>query len=126
MRRLSTSTQPISITRSPCLANSPVVSVSSTTSLGIAGDPPVGEGVGPFVLRVAGVALYPMPFHMMGSIQGVELLPQVDVLHRLLVRRLPTLAFPALDPLRDPLLHVLRVGVHAHAAAVLQRLESLD
>src|SRR5260221_3867701 len=114
MRRLRISTQPISTTRSPSLACRPVVSVSSTTCLGIAGDPLVGERVSTLVLRMTRVSLDPVPLHAVRAVQFVELLPQIDILHRLLVRGAPALALPAADPFRNALLHVLRVGVDAH------------
>src|SRR5436190_10434167 len=49
--------------------------------------------------------------------------PQVFVLHRFLVRGAPAAALPRMDPLADSLLHVLRVGIDAHAAAPLERFE---
>src|SRR5262245_23871693 len=75
---------------------------------------------------MAGVALDPVPLDAVRAVQGVELLPEVDVLHRLLVGGAPALALPGADPLRDALLHVLRVRVDAHAARPPERLERAD
>ena len=48
--------------------------------------------------------------------ERLELAPQVGVLHRLLVRGLPAVALPAVDPGLDAVLHVLRVGVEVDVA----------
>src|SRR5690349_5903459 len=104
MRRLTISTQPISTTRSPVLALSPVVSVSRTTCLAIARDALVGKGVRPLVLGMSVVPAHPEPFDAMGGIELVQPLPQIDVLHRLPVGGAPALALPAIDPLRNALL----------------------
>src|SRR5689334_13978674 len=111
MLRLRISMQPISMMRSPSLALSPVVSVSSTTCLVICRDSFIGESIRSLVLRVAGMAPYPVPFYLVLRVQLIELLPQIDVLDRLLVSRDPALALPASHPLGNTLLHVLRVGV---------------
>jgi hypothetical protein len=47
---------------------------------------------------MAGMALDPVPAHLMGLQRGIEALPQVDVLHRLLVGGLPAVLLPAVDP----------------------------
>ena len=43
----------------------------------------------------------------------VEALPQIDVLHRLLVGGAPAVPLPAVDPLGDAVAQILRVGVEA-------------
>ena len=48
--------------------------------------------VGAFVLGMAGMALHPVPVDLVRRARGVEALPQVDVLHRLLVGRAPAVA----------------------------------
>src|SRR5690349_8984057 len=118
--------QPISMMRSPSLALRPVVSVSSTTCLVIVWNPLVGQGVRPLVLRVSCVSLHPMPLYLMFRRERVELFPEVDVLDVFLVGGAPVAALPRVDPARDAFLHVLRVGVEAHAARFLQRLERAD
>ena len=51
-----------------------------------------GQFVGALVLDVAGVALDPVPFHLVAAVGLVERLPQLAVLHRLLVGGLPAVA----------------------------------
>jgi len=55
-----------------------------------------------------------MPPHAMARDEGVQLAPQVLVLHRLAVGGLPAPALPAGHPFGDALLHVLGVGVHLY------------
>src|SRR5205085_1119334 len=120
-------TQPISMMRSPSLALRPVVSVSSTTwRVILLGYSLVRQRVGAFVFRVPCMSLHPMPLYLMLGRDCVEFSPEILVLDRLLVRGLPALAFPGVDPLRDALLHVERIGVEAHAARALQRLQRPD
>ena len=57
--------------------------------------------VGAFVEIVAGMARDPVPMHLMRAERRVEPLPQVDILHRLLVGGLPAVPLPAVDPARD-------------------------
>src|SRR5688572_2855807 len=120
-----TSMQPISMMRSPSFGFSPVVSVSRTICLK-AGNPFVGELVRPLVFGVSGVAFHPVPLDSMLLRELVQLAPQVGVLDVLPVGGAPAVALPAVDPLRDALLHVLRVGVQAHPAGPLERLERAD
>src|SRR3954469_20066068 len=72
------------------------------------------------------MALYPMLLDVVEGATVVQPLPQVHVLHRLLVRRAPGAALPAVDPFRNALLHVLRIGVDAHPARALQGFERAD
>src|SRR5262245_10484865 len=62
------------------------------------GDPLARQLVGALVLGVAGMALHPMPFDVMGLECLVEPLPEIDVLDRLLVGGAPAVALPAVDP----------------------------
>src|SRR5712692_7960337 len=126
MRRSTISTQPISIIRSPSFGSSPVVSVSRTICLFITGNALIRQQIRAFVLRVAGMALYPVPFHVVQRGELVEAPPQVLVLYRLLVGGAPAAPLPVEDPGRDSLLHVLRVGVEPHPARPLERLERPD
>src|SRR5581483_9722333 len=126
MRRLRISTQPISMMRSPSFALSPVVSVSRTICLVNFRYSPVGERVGSFVLRMAGVAFHPVPLYLMARRRGIELLPQVHVLHRLLVRGKPAAPLPRMQPLRDALHDVDRVRSELHPARPLERLQGAD
>jgi len=49
----------------------------------------------------------------MGLQRGIEPLPQIDVLDRLLVRRAPAVPLPAMDPAGDALTQILAVGVRS-------------
>jgi hypothetical protein len=82
--------------------------------------------VGALVLGMSGVALDPDPFDRVLRGQAVQFAPQVLVLHRLLARRLPAAPLPAVDPLADALLHVLRIGVHPRRHRALQGAQGLD
>ena len=46
-----------------------------------------------------------------GAPRRVEPLPELDILHRLLVGGAPAVALPAVDPLRDAVAQILAVGV---------------
>src|SRR6266850_1664875 len=125
MLRLRISTQPISMMRSPSFGSSPVVSVSRTICLNC-WDSLVGQAIGPFVFGMARMPLYPVPFYRVARHCLLELAPQVLVFHRFLVRGAPAAALPAADPLRDALHHVERIGVQAHPARTLERVERAD
>src|SRR3979409_2605546 len=126
MRRLRISTQPSSMTRSPSLGFTPVVSWSSTIRLALIRYPAVRQLVRPLVLRVAGMALHPVPLHVVQGRQLVEPPPQVDILHRLLVGAAPASALPVMHPIRDPLRHIQGIGIELHSAGTLERLEGAD
>src|SRR5262245_55790045 len=70
-------------------------------------DPAPRQLVGALVLGMAGMAAHPEPLDLVLAAGGVEPLPQVGVLHRLLVGRAPAAPLPVVDPLGDALLHVL-------------------
>ena len=55
--------------------------------------------------------LDPVPAHLVLLRQRVQPLPQVDVLHRLVVGGLPAARLPAVDPGADAVAQVLAVGV---------------
>jgi hypothetical protein len=57
--------------------------------------------------------------------QGVQLLPQVGIFNRFLAGGFPATGFPAVYPLGNAFLHVLRVGVHHNAARAFQQLQAL-
>src|ERR1700759_734189 len=72
------------------------------------------------------MAPHPDPIDLVWRPRGVEALPQLDILHRLLVRGAPSVLLPAVDPLGDAVAHVDAVGEETHAARPLQRLQPLD
>src|SRR5665647_436866 len=82
--------------------------------------------IGALVCIVAGMALDPVPAHLMRLQRGVEALPQFDVLDRLLVGGAPAVPLPAMDPAGDALTHILAVGVEIDGAGFLQRLQRRD
>src|SRR5882672_5578067 len=106
--------------RWPCPASRPVVSVSRTicrtrailTAAEAEVDGLVRQAIDAFIAGVARVTLYPVPGDAVTDHERIELLPEVDVLHRLLVGRAPVAALPVADPGRDAVLDVLRVGIH--------------
>src|SRR5258708_28415799 len=75
---------------------------------------------------MAAVALHADRADLVRRARGVEALPQLDILPRLLVGGAPAVLLPAVDPLGDAVAHVDAVGEEAHAAGSLQRLQSLD
>jgi hypothetical protein len=68
---------------------------------------PARKRVGPFVLDVTRVALKPMPGDLMARLGRIKALPQLDVLYRLFVGRLPAAPLPAFDPGADAVAYVL-------------------
>src|SRR5262245_16993291 len=54
--------------------------------------------IGSFVESMAGVTFDPMPTHPMLRQRGIEPLPEIDVLRRLLVGGAPAVALPLVDP----------------------------
>ena len=91
-------------------------------------DAPVGQGVGPFIARIAVVSAHPAPVDRVAAIahELVQPLPQVDVFHRLFGCSAPTLGLPSGQPLGDSLEHVLAVQVQRQGAWPLQGLQSLN
>src|SRR5713226_7696303 len=73
-----------------------------------------------------GVALHPVPGDTVRPGETIELLPQVHVLHRLLVGGAPAAALPLRQPFADALLHVLRIGVDLDPARRLERFQRAD
>ena len=58
--------------------------------------------------------------------RGVEPLPQLDILDRLLVGGAPAVLLPAVDPAGDALPHILAVGGEVDDARLLQRFQRRD
>src|SRR5689334_21775473 len=75
---------------------------------------------------MARMALHPVPLDLMLRGQRIETLPQIDILHRLLVGSPPSAALPVVNPYADALLHILRVGVEIHMATAALRRKAFD
>src|SRR6476620_2749204 len=66
--------------------------------------------IGALVFVVAGVAFDPVPAYLLRLQRGIEALPEVDILDRLLVGCAPAVLLPAVDPAGDALADILAVG----------------
>ena len=85
-----------------------------------------GQLVGPFILRVAVVALDPDPFDPVRA-RGIDQFnPLVGIGDGLLRRIAPAILLPAKDPLGDAIDHIAAVGVEMHPARLLERAEGVD
>jgi hypothetical protein len=87
---------------------------------------PVGQRVGALVALMPGVAAHPVPLNAVTALgdQRIELLPQVDIFHRLLGRGAPAPGLPAGHPFGDALAHVLAVQVQVDLARALEGLQA--
>src|SRR3954447_10800570 len=75
---------------------------------------------------MSGMSFHPPPLDLMLVRQRFEALPQVDVLHRLLVRRAPAAPLPIVYPDADSLLHIERIGKQPHMTAAGQCSKAFD
>src|SRR6185437_14218065 len=64
------------------------------------------ELIGALVHGMTGVALHPVPAHLVMAERGIEPLPQIDILHRLLVGGAPAVLLPAVDPASNAAAHI--------------------
>ena len=73
--------------------------------------PSIGQGIGPFVARVACMAFYPAPVDLVAARadNGIQPLPQFYIFYRLFGCRFPASGLPAMNPLRDALQHVFAI-----------------
>src|SRR5579883_841600 len=85
-----------------------------------------GELVTAIVIFVEGVALGPLPLRLMLVDEPVELHPEILIIHRLLIGLAPVVPFPAVNPLRDAVLHVFGVGDDFNRALFLEPPKALD
>jgi len=97
------------------------LSRGGTASAGF-GDAGPRDRVGPLVFRVTGVTAHPLPVDDVPGSRGVEPLPEIDILDRLLVGRAPVAPFPAVDPFGNAVAEILAVAVEPDTARALQRL----
>ncbi len=56
----------------------------------------------------------------------IEALPELGILHRLLVRRLPAIALPAVNPFADAVLHIGGIDMHLDRARTIERFQRHD
>src|SRR5690606_11819641 len=82
-----------------------------------------GKRVGALVFRMAGMALDPMPLDLVALAGLIQRLPKLDILDWLVCSRLPAVLLPAVDPARNPVAHVIAVGIEVHLARFLQRVQ---
>ncbi len=85
-----------------------------------------GQFIGPLVFGVARVALHPVPGDVMRREGRIQPLPQLHILHRLLVGGFPAIALPAVNPLGDAVFDVGRVHMHLHLAGPLEGFKRRD
>src|SRR5262245_804989 len=85
-----------------------------------------GDLVGALVVVMAVMALDPVPAYVVALSRLLEPLPQLDIAHRLLIRRAPAIPLPVLDPSGDAAAQIVRVGVEIDVRRRLQRLERGD
>lgn len=81
----------------------------------------IGQLIGTFVEFVATVPLDPAPVDAVTLLRGIECLPQIDILDRLLVGSFPAVFLPAVNPGGDTVLHILRIGMQDDGARAGQR-----
>src|SRR5262245_18089794 len=79
--------------------------------------------VSALIERVTSMAAHPMPAHLVRRHGGIELLPEIDVLDRLLVGGAPAVALPAMNPLHDAVAQILAIGMEIDQAGPLQGLQ---
>src|SRR5690606_34849882 len=136
-RRLTSSTQPISMMRWPSAGSRPVVSVSSTTCLKLPSstspsypkhrvDRLVGDLVHPLVAGITGMPAHPAPLHLVAIAGRIQCLPQVLVLHRLAVGGFPAARLPHRQPFLDAGADIFRVGEQRGVHRPLERAQRLD
>ncbi|MNY72342.1 hypothetical protein D3C86_2108740 [compost metagenome] len=56
------------------------------------------------------MAFHPFPLDCVMTQRGVQTFPEIDILNRFLIRGFPATLFPVVDPLSNPLTHILAVG----------------
>ena len=72
------------------------------------------------------MALYPMPVHFVPGQRLLKCLPQLGILHRLLVGGAPAMTLPSMYPFGDTVAHVNRVCIERDGARPLERVERFD
>ena len=86
----------------------------------------VSQTICAFVAGVTRMAPDPDPFDPVAAGDGIEPLPEIDILDRLAIRSPPAAALPRVDPLADALLDVLRIGMPPYIGRRRQARQRLD
>ena len=73
-----------------------------------------------------GVALRPSPRRLVTLRLEFQFNPQVLIHHRLLAGRDPSLALPTVNPLRDPLHHILRIRSDIYLTQFFEHRQALN
>src|SRR5437762_7772354 len=84
------------------------------------GDAGPRDRVGPLVFGVAGMAAHPLPIDNVPGRRGIEPLPKIDILDRLLVGCPPVPPLPAVYPFGDAVAQILAIAVEPDSARPLQ------
>ncbi len=84
------------------------------------------EFIDPLVLWMTVMTTHPMEADDMELAEFIQLLPEINILYRLLSRSLPSSSFPAVDPFLEPLEYILGVGIELHEAWHLEIGQPLD
>src|SRR5665213_1639446 len=71
------------------------------------------------------MALRPGPDGLVPRVLFVQLVPQILIRHRLLPTRAPAVHLPLMNPLRDAVLQVIRIGHDFDGALLFQRPQAL-
>ena len=79
------------------------------------------ERIDAVVLWMSAMTLHPMPFDSVRRRSIEQLLPELRVLDRLLVRRAPPVLAPFVDPSGDPIADVNAIGVKVDTTWPLER-----
>jgi len=86
----------------------------------------IGELVTALVTCVSGVAFDPFPFDLVERCDPIEFPPKIRIFNRFLGRGFPAIPLPGVQPARDAILQILRVGVELDMARPFQSLQGLN
>src|ERR1700692_3771948 len=78
------------------------------------------------IVGVRGVALGPLPFHLVLRYLLVQLMPEILIRYRLLATGAPAVHFPLMNPLGDSMLDVVGIGHNLYFAGFLQCSQPFD
>src|SRR5580704_4160708 len=78
------------------------------------------------IVGVRGMALGPLPFHLVLRHLLVKLMPEILIRNRLLTAGAPAVHFPLMNPLGDSMLDVVGIGHNLYFAGFLQCSQAFD